>query len=254
MMARLTLLLLGSMACLRPASSAGDKRDWEAVELTGRVTEFWHSRNWRDYYWRDDFTFILTEDGTNRKWRIISREPTPAYEWRMGTTYTGLKVDWPSGPRVKVVGIKAVDRIPADFYHFKLNEPNLATALIVFVETAPKRWQEYYVNNWFHPWGKKADKVVHAHYAGKPAPYDIYGFARGTSAPFDKKSQAVIDRHKDNPSLMFHGKVKAARDVAFGFEIELIDLIGRDVKTGGATLLFGDARTIPQLDSRKPGK
>jgi len=255
-------MLVGAAVWLGGDASAGDKRDWQAVELTGRVTEFWQTRNWADYYWREDFTFILTEDGTKRPWRIISREPTPAYEWRMGTTFTGLKVDWPSGPRVKVVGIKAVDRIPASFYDFKLKEPNLATALIVFVETRAKetaatqagRWQEYYVNNWFHPWGKKADKVIHGHFAGKSAPYDIYGFARGTSAPFDKKSRAVIERHKENPSLMFHGKVKTAEDNTFGYEIELIDLIGRDVKTGGAKLLFGDARTIPRLDSRKAGK
>ena len=33
-------------------------------------------------------------------------------------------VDWKARPRVKVIGVKAVDRIPAEFYHFKL-EGNL---------------------------------------------------------------------------------------------------------------------------------
>jgi hypothetical protein len=34
----------------------------------------------------------------------------------------------------------------------------------------------------------------------------------------------------------------------------LIDIIGKDVKTGGHTLLYGDGRSIPLLDSRKPTK
>ena len=128
----------------------------EPVELVGRATDFWFSRNWSSHYWREDFTFLLSQEGTQKTWRIISREPTPAYTFRMGTTFTDLKVDWKKQPRVKVVGVKAVDRIPADFYDFKLTEPNLATALIVYVETAPKVWKEYYVNNWFHKWGDRA--------------------------------------------------------------------------------------------------
>ena len=35
---------------------------------------------------------MLTEPGGQKSWRIISREPTPAYGFRMGTTFTGLKV------------------------------------------------------------------------------------------------------------------------------------------------------------------
>jgi hypothetical protein len=230
------------------------KRNCEVVELTGKATDYWFNRNWSSYYWREDFTFLLAEDGGNRTWRIISREPTPAYTFRMGTTFTNLKVDWQAKPRVKVLAVKAVDRIPADFYDFKLNEPNLATALIVWVETRPNEWKEFYVNNWIHPWGEKADKKVHGYYADKKAPYDIYGFARGQSAPFDKKAQAILDKNKDNPSLMFHGLVKTAKDGPFGYEIELIDLIGRDVKTGGHVILHGDARTIPLLDGKKPEK
>ena len=53
---------------------------------------------------------------------------------------------------------------------------------------------------------------------------------------------------------MFQGRVHTAKDSPFGYEIELIDLIGRDVKSGGHALLFGDAKTIPKLDGRKPEK
>lgn len=250
----LCLLMLPGVIGGNVLAAEPPKRDWAPVELVGQATEYWFNRNWRSYYWREDFAFLLKEEGTGKTWRIISREPTPAYVYRMGTTFTDLKVDWQGKPRVKVIGVKAVDRLPSEFYDFKLDEPNLATALIVFVESEPKAWNEFFVNNWFHKWGDKADKAVHAHYADKPDPYTIYGFARGQAAPFDKKSQEIIDKNKDNPSLMFHGKVRAVKGSDFGYEIELIDLIGRNVKSGGHVILHGDAETIPLLDGRAPEK
>jgi hypothetical protein len=233
-----------------PAPAGAPGRDWEPVELTGRAFDFSHKRYYPSYYWAEDFTFLLKEDG-GKTWRIISREPTPAYEWRMGPTYTGLKVDWQAKPRVKAIGVKAIDRIPEKFPDLKLDEPNLATALVLFVETKPGTWKEFYVNNWFHKWGPRADKKMFAFYADKPPLYDLYGFARAQAAPFDRKSQAILDRNKSNPSLMFHGRVRTAPGTAFGYEIELIDLIGRDVKSGGPAVLHGDARAIPRLESKK---
>src|ERR1043166_6622823 len=209
---RWSLAVLVCAVSFAGLSDAGaPKRDWEPVELIGKASDYWYSRNWRSYYWREDFTFMLAEDKGDKTWRIISREPTPAYGYRMGTTYTGLAVDWKKNPRVKIVGVKAIDRIPEDFYDFKLKEPNLATALIVYVETEKDVWKEFYVNNWFHKWGDKADKLVHGYYAGKKAPYDIYAFANGQAAPFDKASRAILEKNKDNPSLMFHGRVVAAK-------------------------------------------
>jgi hypothetical protein len=232
-----------------PATAGAPGRDWEPLELAGRASDFSHKREYRSYYWAEDFTFLLKEDG-GKIWRIISREPTPAYDWRMGPTYTGLKVDWRANPRVKVIGVKAIDRIPEKFPDLKLDEPNLATALLLFVETKPGTWKEFYVNNWFHKCGTRADKKMFALYADRPAPYDLYGFARAQAAPFDKKSQAILDMHKANPSLMFHGRVRSAAGTPFGYEIELIDLIGRDVKSGGPAVLHGDARTIPRLEKK----
>jgi hypothetical protein len=228
----------------------------QPVELIGQATEYWFTRNWNGYYWREDFTFLIKDEKTGSTWRIVSREPTPAYAFRMGTTYTGLKVDWKSKPHVKIVGVDGIDRIPANFYHFKLKEPNRATALLVLVETMKGVWHEFYVNNWIHKWSTPVDKLVHGYFAERPVPYEVYGFVKGQRAPFAKKSQIIIDKHKDIPSLMFHGRIRRDKDSAIGFghEIELIDLIGRDVRAGGHVLLHGDARTIPLLDSRKPGK
>ena len=247
--------LITLLLCAGATSPAADppKRDHEPVELVGEASEYWFNRNWRSYYWREDFTFMLTEKG-GKKRRIISREPTPAYGYRMGTTFTDLKVDWKAKPRVKVIGVKTVDRMPADFYDFKVTDPDIVTALIVYVETAPGTWKEFWVNNWFHKWGAKADKAIYAHYADKDRPYNMYGYVNGQAAPFDAKSRAIIDKKRDNPSIMFQGRIRTAKGTPFGYEIELIDLIGRDVKTGGHTLLYGDGKTIPLLDGRKPTK
>jgi hypothetical protein len=223
----------------------------EPVELIGRADHYYFTRNFNSYYWREDFTFLLTEEKSGKTWRIISREPTPAYDWRMGTTYTGLKVDWDHRPRVKVIGVTGVDRQPQTFYDFKLDEPNLATAHIVLVETKPDQWQEFYVNNWFHKWSDRADKAIHKAFADKKEPYDIYGFINGQSAPFSKKAQALIAQHKQ--ARMFHGLIHAAKDNPFGYEIELLHLVGPDAQ-GSGVVFYGDAKGIPRLDMRKPSK
>ena len=74
----LLALLLGS-SCSLVAAAGEPKRDWQPVELIGHAADFWHSRNWRSYYWREDFTFLLNEDGGKQR-RVISREPTPAFD------------------------------------------------------------------------------------------------------------------------------------------------------------------------------
>jgi hypothetical protein len=155
------LTLVALLLVVAPARGADAPKPAPAfVELTGTAEEYFSTRNWNSYYWREDFSFVLGEEG-GRTWRILSRAPTPAWDWRMGPTYTGLAVDWKSKPRVRLAGVTGVDRQPAVFYDFKLDEPNLATAFVVWVETKPNEWREFYVNNWFHKWGDKVDRAVH---------------------------------------------------------------------------------------------
>lgn len=230
-----------------PADAAKPAR--KPVELTGRATDYFYTRNWFHYYWREDFSFLLHEDGTGKTWRVISREPTPAYRYRMGPTYTGLAVDWKARPHVRVIGVRGVDRLPPEFYHFKLDEKDLATAFVVRVETKPGEWKDFYVNNWFHQWGDKADPFVYKSYADRKAPYDIYGFINGQTAPFSKTARALIERHKN--ARMFHGLIRTTRDNPFGYEIELLNLVGPD-KQGNGTSFYGDPGLIPALDEKKP--
>jgi hypothetical protein len=242
LLSSLLLALTTGLSAAEPAPARAP------VELVGRVSDFQLIRDWNSYYWREDFTFHLKEDGTGKTWRILSREPTPAYDWRIGTTFTGLKVDWKSGPRVKVAGVRGVDRLPSQFHKLKLNEPNVATAFVVWVETKPGTWQEYYANNWFHKWGDQADRATYKLYAGRKAPYDIYGYINGQAAPFTREAQALIARHKG--ARMFHGLIRAAPGTPFGYEIELLNLVGPD-KQGNGTVLFGDPKLLLPLDRKR---
>ena len=235
-----------TLLAMMPALNA--QNPVKPVELVGKATSFHFTRNYNSYYWREDFTFLLKDEKTDRTWRILSREPTPAYDWRMGTTFTGLKPDWKKEPRVKIVGVTGIDRLPAKFYDFKLDEPLLATAHVVWVETPPGQWKEYCVNNWFHKWSLEADPVIYSHFADKKAPHDIYGFVNGQSAPFSKKARDLIDMHK--AARMFHGVIRTAKDQAFGYEIDLLHLVGPD-KGGNGVVFFGDPKTLVGLEKKK---
>jgi len=224
------------------------ERALQPVELIGKATDFYFTKNYNSYYWREDFTFLLKDEKTGQIWRILSREPTPAYDWRMGTTFTGLTPDWKKDPRVKIVGVTGIDRLPAKFYDFKLDEPNLATAHLVHIEVMKDQWKLYNSNNWFHKWSAKADPVIYSHYADKQAPYDIYGFINGQAAPFSKKAQDLIDKHKG--ARMFHGVIRSTKDVPFGYEIDVLHLVGPD-KGGNGVVFHGDAKTLPMLEKKK---
>lgn len=224
------------------------KKEPQPVELVGTPRDYFFTRNYRAYYWREDFSFLLKDEKTGKEWRVISREPTPHYDWRMGTTYTGLKIDWKRPPRVKVFGVTGVDRIPKDFYHFKLNEPNVATAFVVWIEKTPNTWREWYVNNWFHRWGEAADVAVHKLYADRKAPYDVYGYLNGQSAPFTAASKELIRKYPR--ARTFHGLIRTSKDAPKGVAIELLHLFGPDA--GGNGIVFhGNPAVLPKLDKNK---
>jgi hypothetical protein len=68
------------------------------------------------------------------------------------------------------------------------------------------------------------------------------------TTPFAKKSQELIEKHKG--TRMFHGLIRTAKAQPFGYEIELLHLVGPD-KGGNGVVFFGDAKTIPMLDKKK---
>lgn len=253
LLAALILFLAG------PALAADSKpapRSMPYRELTGRAEDFRFIRMWRSYYWREDFTFVLrTNDG--KTLRIISREPTPWTDLRLGTTYTGLKVDWQGKPRVQVIGVAAIDRIPEEFPDLKLDPASTITAFIVRVETdanGTKRFRDYFVNNWFHRWGADADRKMLAQFAGKGEPYTVYGYLGSNLAPVDRAGQAIIDQNKSEyPGMIYHARVVKA-DNPVGFELQLIHLMGRSKKDAEYRVFFGDPKTLTKLDGNRPKK
>jgi hypothetical protein len=225
------------------------ERNYPYRELEGTVEEFHFTRNWRHYYWREDFTLLLRDDG-GKLHRVISREPTPWAGYRLGTTYTGLPVDWQGRPRVRVIGVGAVDRAPAEFYGLKLDPENTITAFIVRVRRKEgPAWDDFFVNNWFHRWGPQADVKVLAHYANDLPHYTIYGYLGGTPAPFDEDGKKLLARYPD--ARIFHARVVKAKN-AIGYELRVLHLLGRNRKTSRYEVFHGDPKDIVKLDGNAP--
>ncbi len=236
------LLLTGSALAQVPK-----ERNFPYRELEGVVEEFHFTRNWRSYYWREDFTLLVRDDkGTLH--RVISREPTPWAGYRFGTTCTGLAVDWTGKPRVKFVGVQAIDRQPAEFYDLKLDPAATITAFIVRVQVSGE-WKDFYVNNWFHKWGGDTDRKVLPHYANNLPAYTIYGYLNGAFAPFDAEGKKLLATYPD--SIIYHGRIVPAKN-DIGYEIHLLHLTGRDRKTAGYKVFHGDPATLTHLDGKAP--
>jgi hypothetical protein len=49
---------------------------------------------------------------------------------------------------------------------------------------------------------------------------------------------------------MFHGVIKTAKDQKFGYEIEVLHLVGPD-KQGNGMVFHGDPKTLVGLDKKK---
>ncbi len=247
------LLLVGWVfGTLSPEDGSSAERDYPYFEIEGTASNFQFNRNWRAYYWREDFTMLVRGDD-GKQWRIISREPTPWNNLRMGTTYTGLKVDWKKQPRVKVIGVQAIDRVPENYYNVKLDPKNTATAFIVRVKLGGKdEWKDFYINNWFHRWGPDTDVKVLSHYATSDPNYTTYGYLNGVVAPFDKPGRQLIAKSSRSYSgLIHHSRVFKAKN-KIGYELRLVHLVGRNKETARYEVIHGDPAKLIPLDQRRP--
>lgn len=248
------VMVFASLSFLRLAAAPplqAKERNYAYVQLEGTAEEHKSIREWRSYYWRDDNT-LLVRDDAGKLHRVISREPTPWNNLRLGTTYPGLQVDWDKKPRVKVIGVKAIDRIPEEFYTLKLDD-NTITAFIIRVQaTKDGPWKDYYVNNWFHPWGTDTDRKMLPHYANDDPNYTVYGYLKGIAAPFDVEGQKVIDKYSPEwGGIIYHGRVvKADNDI--GYTVKVLHLMGRNKKSLEYAVFHGDGSKLVKLDQQKP--
>jgi hypothetical protein len=244
-MYRIVILTLGWSAS--SAIAQPKERNYPYRELEGVVEEFRFTRNWRAYYWREDFTLQVRDDD-GKLHRVISREPTPWSGYRLGTTYPGLAVDWTAKPRVRIIGVGAIDRQPEDFYDLKLDPAATMTAFILRVKVGEK-WSDFFVNNWFHRWGAETDRKMLAHYANDNPNYTIYGYFNGTIAPFDAEGKKLVEKYPD--ANIYHARVVPAKNEV-GYELRVIHLLGRDKKTAKYGAFHGDPDTLIKLNGNAP--
>lgn len=121
----------------------------------------------------------------------------------------------------------------------------------MWLENADGSRPEWYVNNWFHDWGKQANARVWRLYADRKPPYDIYGWVGPGSPPFSAAAQKLIDQHRDAKPL-YHGLLRRSDRNPQGFEIDLLHLIVRDPQSGGGGVVLGNPDTLPRLDTARP--
>jgi hypothetical protein len=252
------LLFAGVLSLQKTESNSAPeppKRNFTYRELTGTVEEFSFLRQWRSYYWREDFT-LLVRDDAGKTHRIISREPTPWNQYRLGTTYTRLAVDWTSQPRVQIIGVQAIDRIPEEFPGLKLDAAKTMTAFIVRVQTGKERdkpvWRDFYVNNWFHHWGDEADRKVLPHYANNDPNYTVYGYLKDKAVPLDAEGERLLRKFEpDYSGIIYHGRIVKA-DNPTGYALHLLHLLGRHKKSSNYAVYYGDAKKLTELDGKAP--
>lgn len=242
-----------TIALLAAGNAYAEKRDYSFIELTGWSDDYKFTRNWRSYFWTEDCSLRLHEKGTDKTWLVISREPTPWSGYWLSTTYTDLKVDWSKKPTVKIIGVKAVDRAPAQFYGLKLDPENTVTAFIIWVDVDGKgNMKEVYVNNWFHRWSKQTDLSMLKYYADKDKLYNIAGYVTGIAAPFSKDSESIIKELRRTGGDMYAGSIRSTTNNAIGYEVDVTHVMGRDSATHEYRVMYGNPSKLRRLDTKKP--
>jgi hypothetical protein len=250
-MPRSVLLMLPALLlCPGASDSARPARPNLAFrEIEGVVEDFRFIRQWSSYYWRDDFT-LLVRDDSGKLHRIISREPTPWTDLRLGSTYTGLPVDWTGKPRVRIVGVLGIDRQPVEFYDLKLDD-GIVTAFLLRVQQA-QVWRDFYVNNWFHDWGDETNRKILPFFANKDPNYSIYGFVQGTTIPFDDEGRKLLAKYDpDYNGVIYQGRIVPAKN-DLGHAIQILRLMGRHKKSADYEVFHGDPKGLVKLDGKAP--
>jgi eukaryotic-like serine/threonine-protein kinase len=219
------------------------------VEWTGRAVNLRYTRRSAGYYTADEFSFTL-DSPANGRWQVVSREPTPFESWRMGTTFTGLKLDWSTNPQVRIVALKGIDRIPATYPGLQLDPEKTLTVLLLDVRTGDA-WKPWYINNWFHRWSTpEEDARIAGHYVDRGAPYDVYGFRDDLLADLTEKSKQTAARF---PTWRcYHGVLVKDAKAGRGYALELLHLFARNPQTGGYDCVYGDTKQLVPLSTPSP--
>ncbi|MBI2806927.1 MAG: hypothetical protein HYX68_18255 [Planctomycetes bacterium] len=138
-----------------------------------------------------------------------------------------------------------------EYYDLKLDPDKTITAFIIRVLDKNKRWQDFYVNNWFHKWSPETDRKMLKHYANDSPHYTVYGYLGGIAAPFDAAGKALLKKYPD--ANIYHGRVVPAKN-DIGYEVRVLHLLGRNKKTLRYEIMHGNPKAIERLDGTPPPK
>ena len=203
------------------------------------------------YYIAEDFSFTFATDDTapgrssrasrRRSRRGASAPPTPASTW------TG-----PSNPRVRVLGVKAIDRLPPKFRDYKLDPDKILTALIVEVWSGD-RWRPWFINNWFHKWGTPADSaLILSHYVDRPSPsFDVYGFKGDITADLNERSRK-LGREASRTGVPITAASSPTRRRSTAGRLDLLHVFVKNEQTGGHDA-SGRSQGSDSVDAAGPG-
>ncbi|GEM_PF-3375171 len=218
-----------------------------------------------------DFCFQFQPDGENREWFVISRGSTPFEVLRLGPTY--VRVDHKSladGCRIRLLGVRAVDRIPATFHKKVLPPEGTITALLI---TEPHRndgeaGKPLYVNNWFHPWRKDKngkyiegimDRPVTRSYVDQKNSFWVSGWLPANTSSPDRARRLVEVRHLLEDSAIktiaaepfkkgvYRGYLVSDKSRSLGYRLKLTQFWRHVSQTGGYELIIGNDRGIERL-------
>lgn len=218
------------------------------VDWTGKATYIRFLEVYRSYFWDREFHLRFAREGTKETWDVVSRASTPYNGWRMGPTYTGLKVDWAKKPKLRIVGVQKIDRYQEKFHDIPLDKTKTITAFILFV-WQDEKWQEYYVNNWYHTWVEGTaglhTKDIARYYVDRGKPYDVYGWlhSAGSDEVWDARMPALVARCKRK--AVYHGLLVSDATRPLGYRLKLLHF------WEGRNCLLGDAGEVEKLNTVK---
>jgi hypothetical protein len=216
-----------------------------------------------------DFCFRFTPDAKQRQWLVISRFSTPFLKFRLGPTYLEFTKDnLADGTRVRVVGVRKVDRMPEAFHGRPLPADATVTALIVAVIRDGTQ-TPVYVNNWFHPWREGMegilDPAIAKHYVDREGPFWVCGWLpvdRSPEVPPKKRLEPVRElldgrllhelEQKRFDKAVYKGFLVKSQEGHLGYKLKA-EQLWVHVGGGDYELLVGAEQGLELLEPPGPG-
>jgi len=155
------------------------------VDWVGRVQNFrWRYGRWKPdkestiSYRMTDFAFEIHPENDATPWAVLSKPMVPLEPFMFGPTYTGLLFPSGSKSKVRIIGVRGIDRPHERFYDIRIGDRNRVVTALIIASLIRGRWKPIYVNNWFTSWRLEipgaGDPAIAGYFADKRRPFDVY--------------------------------------------------------------------------------